>query len=255
MTHYRTLAGLLCLTLVSFSDQAMAQSTIFNVPTTDTATKGTLYGEFDFLVQAPGPDVSRTYIYNPRLVIGGPGDLEFGVNLPVYSTGLPGDSPSNVYIQPNAKWKLYDNRHHGLAVAVGGLVNMPLNNRDSQDSWGLLYGVLSKKVATGDHWPRLHFGPYGIVSANQDPADGPVSFVGPRGGVILGYEQLVHKGISIVADWYSGTNGLGYLTTGISIVLPGRGLLNAAYSIGNDSWKDDNATRNRFSFIYYGVVF
>jgi hypothetical protein len=233
----------------------MAQSTIFNVPTTDTATKGTLYGEFDFLVQAPGPDVSRTYIYNPRLVIGGPGDLEFGVNLPVYSTGLPGDSPSNVYIQPNAKWKLYTNRHHGLAAAVGGLVNMPLNNRDSQDSWGLLYGVLSKKVATGDYWPRLHAGPYGIVSANQDPADGPVSFVGPRGGVILGYEQPVHKGISIVADWYSGTNGLGYLTTGISIVLPRSGLLNAGYSIGSDSWKDDNATRNRYSFVYYGVVF
>ena len=87
MTHYRTLAGLLCLTLVSFSDQAMAQSTIFNVPTTDTATKGTLYGEFDFLVQAPGPDVSRTYIYNPRLVIGGPGDLEFGVD-PEITGGL-----------------------------------------------------------------------------------------------------------------------------------------------------------------------
>jgi len=26
-------------------------------------------------------------------------------------------------------------------------------------------------------------------------------------------------------------------------------------SVGNDSWKDDNATRNRYSFVYYGVVF
>ena len=96
---------------------------------------------------------------------------------------------------------------------------------------------------------------YGIVSANQDPDDGPVSFLGPRAGVILGYEQPVQARISIVADWYSGKNGFGYFTPGISITLPGSGLLNAGYSIGNDSWEDDNATRNRYFFVYYGVTF
>jgi len=253
--NYSLFAGLLMLIMVSFCGQAMAQSTIFNIPTTDTVTKGKVYAEFDFLVQAPGTDISRTYLYNPRMVVGAPGNLEFGVNFPIYNTRASGDSATNGYIQPNAKWKLYNNDDAGVAVAMGGLINTPLNNRNVQDSWGLLYGLVSKKVKTGDYGPRFHAGPYGIVSANQDPNDVPVSFLGPRAGVILGYEQPVHKRISIVADWFSGKNGFGYFTPGISIAIPGNGLFNAGYSIGNDSWEDDNATRNRYIFIYYGVTF
>lgn len=140
-------------------------------------------------------------------------------------------------------------------MAVGGLLNTPLNNRDGQDSWGLIYGLISKKVKTGNYGPRFHAGPYGIVSANQNENDGPVSFLGPRAGVILGYEQPVYKRISFVADWYSGKNFYGYLTPGISISLPANGLLNVGYSIGNDSWEDSNAVRNRYLFVYYGITF
>jgi hypothetical protein len=252
---YRIFAQLLVLTLVLLSGQALAQSTIFNIPTTDTAQKGKAYAEFDFLAQAPGTDASRTYLYNPRLVIGAPGNLEFGVNLPIYNTRASNASSTNGYIQPNAKWKFYENEKAGVALAVGGLLNAPLNNRDVQDKWGLLYALISKKIKTGDYGPRFHAGPYGVVSANQDLNKGPVSFLGPRAGVILGYEQPVQKRISIVADWYSGKNGLGYFTPGISISLPGSGLLNAGYSIGNDSWEDSNATKNRYLFFYYGVTF
>jgi hypothetical protein len=34
----------------------MAQSTIFNIPSTDTVDKGKGYFEFDFLPEAPGVD-------------------------------------------------------------------------------------------------------------------------------------------------------------------------------------------------------
>jgi hypothetical protein len=255
MTCNRFFARLLVLILIACGGRAMAQSTIFNIPTTDTVAKGGLYAEFDFLVQAPGTDYSRTYIYNPRLVVGAPGNLEFGVNFPIYNTRWTGDTATNGYIQPNAKWKLYNSDNEGIAIAVGGLLNTPLNNRSAQDSWGLLYGLVSKKIKTGNYGPRFHAGPYGIVSANQDPADGPVSFLGPRAGVILGYEQPVHTRISIVADWFSGKNSLGYFTPGISIVLPGSGLFNAGYSFGNDSWEDSNAIKNRYFFVYYGVTF
>jgi hypothetical protein len=238
-----------------FCGQAMAQSTIFNIPTTDTVAKKKAYAEFDFLVQEPGTDVSRTYLYNPRVVVGAPGNLEFGVNLPIYTTRASSTSINNGYFQPNVKWKFYNNDDEGIAMAVGALLNTPINHRSSQDRWGLVYGLFSKKVKTGNYGPRFHAGPYGVVSANQDADKGPVSFLGPRAGVILGYEQPVHPKISIVADWYSGKNGLGYFTPGISITLPGSGLLNAGYSIGNDSWKDDNATKNRYLFFYYGVTF
>ena len=71
--------------------------------------------------------------------------------------------------------------------------------------------------------------------ANADAASGPVSFVGTRGGVLLGYEQPLGKSpVSFVADWFSSKNTLGYFTPGISIALPHSGLLNIGYSIGND---------------------
>jgi hypothetical protein len=251
----RRFAKLFVLIMVSIGSQAMAQSTIFNIPTTDTVAKKKVYAEFDFLMQAPATEISRTYLYNPRLVIGAPGNFEFGVNFPVYNTRASGASATNGYIQPNAKWKFYSNDNTGIALAVGGLINTPLSNRDIQDSWGLVYGLISKKIKTGNYGPRFHAGPYGVISANQDSNSGPVSFLGPRAGAILGYEQPVHKRISIVADWYSGKNGLGYFTPGVSISVPGNGLLNAGYSIGNDSWEDDNATRNRYLFFYYGVTF
>jgi hypothetical protein len=253
--NHRIFAGGLALILVAFSSGAMAQSTIFNIPTTDTVAKRKAYVEFDFLPQVPGTGVSRTYVYNPRFVVGAPGNTEFGVNFPIYNTRASGASATSAYIQPNAKWKFYSNDDAGVAIAAGALWNTPLNNRDGQDSWGLLYGLVSKKIKTGNYGPRFHAGPYGIVSANQDPVKGPVSFLGPRAGVILGYEQPVHAKISIVADWFSGKNYYGYWTPGISITLPGSGLLNAGYSIGNDSWANSNATKNRYFFIYYGVTF
>jgi hypothetical protein len=253
--NLKAFASLLILTAISFCGQVMAQSTIFNIPTTDTVTAKKVYAEFDFMPQVPGGEASRTYMYNPRLVVGAPGNLEFGVNFPMYNTRTSSTSATNGYIQPNAKWKFYNNDNAGIAMAVGGLINTPLNNRSVQDSWGLLYGLISKKIKTGDYGPRFHGGAYGVVSANQDVHDGPVSFLGPRAGAIIGYEQPVSKKVSIVADWFSGKNGLGYFTPGVSITLPKNGLLNAGYSIGNDSWENNNATKNRYFFLYYGVTF
>jgi len=251
----RIFGCLLVLMLVSSGSLAMAQSTIFNIPTTDTVAKSKVYAEFDFMPQVPGTGISRTYMYNPRVVIGAPGNIEFGVNFPAYNTRASNDSATNGYIQPNVKWKFYENEKAGIAMAAGGLLNTPLNNRNSQDTWGLIYGLVSKKIKIGDYGPRFHAGPYGIVSANQDLNKCPVSFVGPRAGVILGYEQPAYRKISFVVDWFSGKNGYGYFTPGISIALPASGLLNVGYSIGNDSWANGNATRNRYVFVYYGLTF
>jgi hypothetical protein len=102
LNNFRILASLLVLTAILFCGQIMAQSTIFNIPTTDTVAAKKVYAEFDFLVQVPGTDISRTYLYNPRLVVGEPGNLEFGVNFPTYNTRFSGDSAASAYIQPKA---------------------------------------------------------------------------------------------------------------------------------------------------------
>jgi hypothetical protein len=242
------------LLLVVFAQTAAAQSTIFNIPTTDTVAKGGGYFEFDFLAQAPGTGATRGYLYNPRVVAGVSDKVEIGVNFPVTKTSGAPDS-TYAYIQPNLKLKYYNNDDAGVALAVGVLWNTPINQREGQDSWGLVYTNVSKKVKSGNYGPRFHVGPYGIVSGNQDPTEGNVSFTGPRAGVILGYEQPIHARASIVMDWFSGKNYYGYFTPGVSFTLPGSGLLNIGYSFGNNSFEDSNAAKNRYFFAYYGVSF
>ena len=86
MKSFKVLSGLFIALLFFVTAQtALAQSTIFNIPSTDTVDKGKAYAEFDFLPQAPGPDSgSRTVLYNPRLVVGLPGNAEAGVNFPTF---------------------------------------------------------------------------------------------------------------------------------------------------------------------------
>ena len=37
--------------------------------------------------------------------------------------------------------------------------------------------------------------------------------------------------------------------------MPASGLLNIGYAIGNDSWENSNAVKDRYLFIYYGITF
>ncbi len=254
-----TLVGLsVSFLFVLVAQNALAQSTIFNIPTTDTVSKGKAYFEFDFLPQIPAADgADRIYTYNPRLVVAVSGNIEAGSNFLTYqnTTSCNPVPHTCAYFQPNIKWKFYNNDNAGLAAAGGTVWNTPINKRDGQDSWGLLYAEFSKKVKTGNYGPRFTAGPYGVVGVNRDFNEGPVSFFGPRAGAILGYEQPIYSKVSIVADWFSGENFYGFFTPGVSITLPGNGLFNAGYSIGNDSWANDNATKNRYLFLYYGETF
>jgi len=243
------------LTCVLVAQNARAQSTIFNIPSTDTVEKGKGYFEIDFLPQAPAPDGSSSIvIYNPRGIVGLPHDTEIGVNIPIYHIPTSvASAPSNfAYIQPNIKTKFYKNDDAGVAAAAGVVVNIPMNQTDAQLAWAYVYGNVSKKMK-GDYGPRFTIGPYGVIAKQDDPVK--VGFVGTRGGVLLGYEQPLAKTVSFVADWFSGKNSIGYFTPGVSITLPHSGLLNIGYSFGNDSWENSNATKNRYVFVYYGVTF
>src|SRR5215475_7075898 len=92
--HSKVLSGLFVAVLFVVAAQtAMAQSTIFNIPSTDTVSKGKGYFEFDFLPQAPGPDSGSSIgIYNPRGLVGLPHNTEIGVNIPIYH--VPSSVPS-----------------------------------------------------------------------------------------------------------------------------------------------------------------
>src|SRR5580765_7681586 len=100
--------GFVVLASVLVAQSAWAQSTIFNIPSTDVVAKGKGYFEIDFLPQAPGPDVgSSIQIYNPRFIAGLPHDVEIGFNIPIYHVGS-GDPSNLAYFQPDLKWRFYN---------------------------------------------------------------------------------------------------------------------------------------------------
>jgi hypothetical protein len=232
--------GVALTAAMSWAQPAAAQSTIFNIPTTDTVAPKKGYFEFDYLLQAPAPDAGQFQIFVPRIVVGVTPQLEVGVN--VANTHYSNGGGTYSYIQPNAKYKFYADDGKGLAAAAGFIWYEPMNKRNASDNFGLVYGEVSKKFKSG---ARVTAGPYGVAGAEGDAT---------KGGVILGYEQPLNAKVSFVADFFSGKNFFGYFTPGVSIVLPHNGLLNIGYSLGNDSYEDPS-NNNRALFVYYGVTF
>jgi len=231
-----------CLTLlfvISCAQTAMAQSTLFNIPSTDTVAPKKVYTEFDYFANLPKQDSGMFQWFVPRVVVGIAPNVEAGANFLI--AHVP-DS-TNSFFQPNVKWKFAHSDMKGLAGAAGIIWYTPIDDRDGVDSYGLVYGNFSKKFM-GTYGPRITMGPYGIVGANDD-------YYGTKAGAIIGLEQPIHAKATIVADWFSGVSGFGYFTPGISITLPHSSLLNVGYSIGNDSYDGNN---NRALFIYYGIT-
>jgi hypothetical protein len=222
---------------------AAAQSTIFNIPSTDTVSKGKGYFEFDYLLQLPKPEAGQFQTFVPRFVVGVTPMLEVGVN---YGLTKYADNGGTLKIfQPNAKYKFFADDDKGLAATAGIIGYIP---SDSGDKFGQIYGNVSKKMKSGS---RVTAGIYGALSC--DACNGAKNKV----GAILGYEQPLSKTVSFVADFLSGENFWGYFTPGISVTLPHSGLLNIGYSIGYNELKGDGDPnyRNNALFVYYGITF
>ena len=216
---------------------AFAQSTLFNVPSTDVVAKKKVYLEFDFLSHFGSHADGGFQIYAPRAVFGIGKGVEVGLNVMAVDAFAP-DQP--IYISPNAKWQLYTNEENGVAISAGGLLYTPIAHRAGADTFGFVYSVVSKKVKS-DYGPRLTGGGYALP--------GLANGAGTKGGAIVGYEQPVAKRVTFVTDWFSGKNAFGYVTPGFSFALPKNSLLNVGYSIGN------RGRGNNALFVYYGITF
>lgn len=222
---------------------AAAQSTIFNIPSTDTVSPGKGYFEFDYLMQLPKPEEFQFQTFVPRIVVGVTPMLEVGANYAI--TKIADDGGTFKIFQPNAKFKFFADDDAGLAATAGIIGYIP---SDDGDKFGQIYGNVSKKIASG---ARFTVGLYGALSC--DACDGTSNKV----GAILGYEQPLGGNVSFVADFLSGENFWGYFTPGISVTLPRSALLNIGYSIGYNELKGngDPDYRNNALFVYYGITF
>lgn len=231
-------AGLFVFALMlAGGPRADAQSTLFNIPSTDVQGAKKLYLEMDYVGHLEDFDDGGFHAYVPRAVVGLGNNVEVGVNVPVNHL----DNLHPVEVQPNIKWKFYNNEDSGVAAAAGAILYVPVKERAAfaGDDFGLLYSVVSKKVK-GAYGPRITGGGYGLVGR----ADG----LGTKGGAIIGYEQPLHAKVNFVADWLSGKNRFGYVTPGFSFATSSRSSLYAGYSIGNQG-RGNNAL-----FVYYGIT-
>jgi len=239
MLRLKSIAAALCAVAAStlFDGTARAQSTLFNIPSTDVVAEKHVYLEFDFVSHLERHADGGFQGYVPRAVYGVGRHLEVGANVAFIDAEAP-DQP--VELQPNVKYQFYSNETNGVSAAAGAVLYAPASHRAGTDTFGLVYAVVSKKVK-GRYGPRVTGGGYGLVGR----ADGN----GTLGGAVVGYEQPLHKRVSFVGDWLSGRNRFGYVTPGLSFTLPKSSALYAGYSIGNFGRK------NNALFVYYGITF
>jgi hypothetical protein len=226
----------LALFLATQTNSNFAQSTLFNIPSTDVVAKKDVYVEFDFIAHLESYKKGGFQTYIPRAVFGVGKKVEVGVNVAFTKTS----SLQPVEIQPNIKYKFYEGEKNGVSASVGSILYAPITKRLGTDTFGFIYGNVSKQV-TGKYGPRLTGGVYGLAGRSKG--------TGTRGGAMVGYEQPLTSKVKFVTDWFSGKNRFGYVTPGFAITTSKTSALYAGYSIGNEGRK------NNALFLYWGITF
>src|SRR3977135_654763 len=175
--------------------------------------------------------------YIPRTVIGVGRNIEVGVN--VSYTHVSGESLP-IEVQPNIKWQFYRNEGNRTAAAVGCILYAPVTHRAGTTTFGQCYSVASKQLR-GRFGPRFTGGAYALLHASEDE--------NTKAGAIIGYEQPLAKRVSLIVDWFSGDNRLGYVSPGLSFVTSKKSALTTGYAIAN------HGSRKNSLFAYYGIQF
>jgi hypothetical protein len=210
----------LALMLGLAAASARGQQTIFNVPSADVLDKGKLYLEEDTLWRPQDPDFA---VFTIRGVYGFGGHVEGGMNVGGFVT--PGRSTPNAVAA--VKWQPLKEGNFALTVGAHGLFFLR-GAADGEPS-GFFYGHASYAFPTNT---RITAGGW-VTTAGFAAPDS-------REGALVALEQKIVNHLNLIADWYSGKNGIGYFTPGISSTWGGLTLY-AGYSIKNGDSKG-NAT-------------
>ena len=227
----------LLMTLCGVQTKARAQQTIFNVPTTDVLERGKVYAELDASFKPNDSEAAARFSsFVPRVVVGVGRRVEVGLN--VAGNVQPG--PDSTTLVPVVKYKFYDGKDNGFAVAGGGHLFIPVRNR-AYDAGGYVYLEVSKIFKeTGT---RLTVGGYDFTRRVVAEAN--------RAGGQFGFEQPLSRTVTLAADWFTGKHAAGYFTPGLIFKAGGRTTAYAGYSVGNR-----NASRgNHFFLLELGYNF
>ncbi len=195
---------------------AIAQQTIFNVPSADVLDQGKTYLETDALGRPQDPSFG---FFTMRGVYGFGSNIEAGANF----GGFAASGRSVPFATVNIKWQPWHNDN--LAFTTGAFGLFYLRGSRDGDPAALWYGEASYKLPTNT---RLTAGGYWASSGYAAPD--------PQAGAMLGFEQKINDHLNLIADWFSGDNALGYFTPGVSVPL-GNWTIYAGYSIKNGDSK------------------
>jgi hypothetical protein len=223
--------------VVVCSSTALAQSTILNIPSSDVMARGQFYVEADLISHPTSFKESGFLWYGPSVIYGLGKSVEVGINAYIIKDASPTKS---IELQPNVKWKCFDNEDNGVSSSIGAMVFLPLTRRDQTSTAGMFYAVVAKKVGK-EFGPRFTTGAYGLVGRRE----GTKSKAGP----LVGYEQPLGRRLTFMADWYGGRNLMGYVAGGFGLTLTKNSTLYASYNFGNEG------RGNNWLGIYYGLTF
>jgi len=234
----RNLRGVsLVILTIAASAQVDAQSSLFNVPTSEVMEEGSAYIEADFDAHFAKYRNGGWQSYGVSAIYGLRKKTEIGLNAYLVRSA---DGLSPVEIQPNIKYRLYVNESLGVSVSTGAIAYIPVSKRFGRDAMASAYVVAGKKFKS--EWsPRFSAGAYQLI--------GTKSGSGSTRGVLLGVEQPVHSRVVLIADWNTGKNRFGYSAAGVGITFTKKSYLYSAYYFGNEG------RGNNSLGVYYGYSF
>jgi len=223
------------LAITLFALPAAAQTTIFNIPSADTQSRGSWGIEADFITKPVSYREGGYQTYGYRVSYGVGNRTEVGTNF--YLTKGLGDATGQAEF--SLKQNIYRNEKLGVSVSGGTVVFVPVRPQNGDKTAIMVYGNASKTIEPLNGL-TVTGGVYHVFRGNN---------FGTKTGVMAAAVQPIAKKFSFVADWYSGKNRLGYSSAGINYQISTRQYILSGYSFGN-SGRGNNAFA-----AYYGVTF
>ena len=211
--------------ILSVAPEAMAQQTVFNVPSADVLEKGKVYAELDAIFKTNNQEALRRFSsFVPRVVAGVGGNSEIGLNLP----GNVNPGADSTTIVATVKHRFYQSSKWNFTIYGGNNFYFPVRNRAYQ--FGTYTYVAAAKTFNKT---RLTAGAFvfskNVVVPNQ-----------ARGGGQFTFEQTVNSKLTLATDWFTGRQASGFLTLGTIYKFTPKLTGYFAYSIGNANARKGN---------------
>ena len=187
----------------------------------DTLGNGERYFEGNLWTATQSHRNGGEQIYGGRFAYGLTKNVEVGVG---GSFSNPHDIEYPPEIQPNLKWKFYENETRGITASTGVTAFIPFARGAGTDGFAMVYANLSKNVRKLNG-ATFTVGGYTLIGRNKE--------FGSRKGFNFVYDQPLARRVSFSAQWVTGDNRFGYVTPGFNFVVSKRSSLFAGYSIGN----------------------